>query len=95
MDAVDSLYQETVDSLPAVDLIHHLYEVFITRCQGPLGNVIHTPTFVLQAEVLCSCLESTSREEKVMTLWEIPFDTLACHLLAVRMLSIRARNLCS
>ena len=67
-------------------MIHLLYEVFVTRCQGPLGNVVHTPTFLKHAERSCGCLSLASPEAQVMALFNtISMDTLACHLLAVRM----------
>ena len=81
-----ALVREIVDAMPEVHLIRLLYEVFVTRCQGPLGNVVHTPTFMKQAEKFCGCLGLASPEAQVMALSStISMDTLACHLLAVRM----------
>ena len=86
-----ALIREIVDAMPEMDMIHLLYEVFVTRCQGPLGNVVHTPTFMKQAEKFCGCLGLTSPEAQVMALSStISMDTLACHLLAVRMPLYRA-----
>ena len=81
-----ALIREIVDAMPELDLIHLLYEVFVTRCQGPLGNVVHTPSFLKQAERFRGCLSLASPEAQVMALSStISMDTLACHLLAVRM----------
>ena len=81
-----TLLREIVDAIPKPSMINHLYEVFVIRCQGPLGNVVHTQTFLEQAEVFCGCLSIASPEGQVMALSSaIPMDTLACLLLAVRM----------
>ena len=88
-----ALIREVVDAMPEPNMINHLYEVFVTRCQGPLGNVVHTPTFLEQAEVFCGCLTFTSPEEQVTALSvAVSMDTLACHLLAVRMPLQRAQS---
>ena len=80
------LIREIVDAMPGLDTIRLLYEVFVSRCQGPLGNVVHTPTFLNQAETLYNCLGFTSSESRVMALSNtISMDTIACHLMAVRM----------
>lgn len=77
-------------------MIHLFYDVFVTRCQGPLGNVVHTPTFMKQAKWFCGCLGFASPEAQVMALSStITMDTLACHLLAVRMPLYRASSVCS
>ena len=87
-----ALIREIVDALPEREMINHLYEVFVTRCQGPLGNVVHTPTFLEQAEVFHGCLTFASPEGQVMALsCAVSMDTLACHLLAVRMPLQRAQ----
>ena len=84
------LIQEIVDAIPDLDMLHLLYEIFITRCQGPLGNAVHTLTFMKQVEDLCGCLSHTclsraKRQEQVLTLFNtFSMETLACHLLAVR-----------
>ena len=81
-----ALIQDIVGALPELDMIRHLYEVFVTRCQGPLGNVVHTATYMEQAERLYGCLGVGSPELQVMALSNtISMDALACHLLAVRM----------
>ncbi|KAJ5574186.1 uncharacterized protein N7459_008613 [Penicillium hispanicum] len=78
------LMKETIDVLPDEDMIAHIYEVFITRCQGPLGNIVHTPTFLAQAKTLYECLSLPSTEEKATALLvSITMDMLACHLLAL------------
>ena len=74
-----------VDAVPELDMIRHLNEVFVTRCQGPLGNVVHESTFLEQAEVFCGCLGLASPELRVVALSStFSMDALACHLLAVR-----------
>lgn len=91
-----ALIREIVDAMPGLDMIHLLYEVFVTRCQGPLGNAVHTPIFMKQAEEFCGCLGLASPEAQVMALSStISMDTLACHLLAVRMPLYRASSVCS
>ena len=81
-----ALIREIVDAMPELDIIHVLTEVFVTRCQAPLGNVVHTPTFLAQAEDFRACLGLASPEARVMALSSIiSMPTLACHLLAVRM----------
>ena len=91
-----ALIREVVDNMPNLAMIHLLYGVFITRCQGPLGNVVHTSEFMKQVEKLCSCLDHASPEVQVMSLSRtISMDTLACHLLAVRMPLFCASSVCS
>lgn len=92
-----ALIREIVDALPKPDMIRHLYEVFTTRCQGPLLNVVHTPTFLEQAEELCFCLScGNEQEQQVMMLWDkISVDTLAGHLLAVGVPQRSTSNQCS
>ncbi|KAG8525712.1 uncharacterized protein KY384_000472 [Bacidia gigantensis] len=78
-----ALIHEIVDALPDTDMIHHLYEIFVTRCQGALGNVVHTQTFLKQADELCHYLDLKSREDTVsILLANVSLDRLACHLLA-------------
>lgn len=90
------LIREIVDAMPEIDLIALLYEVFVTRCQGPLGNIVHTPTFMNQAEEFCGCLGLVSPEAQVLALSStFATDTLACNLLAVRMPLHRPSNVCS
>ena len=77
-------------------MIQPLYEVFVTRCQGPLGNVVHTPTFMKQAELFCSCLGLASPDAQVIAFFDtFSMKELACHLMAVRMPHHRASNVCS
>ncbi|MDI1491514.1 MAG: hypothetical protein OHK93_002723 [Ramalina farinacea] len=59
-----ALTREILDTMPKPDMIRHLYEVFTTRCQGPLFNVVHTPTFLEQAEDLYSCLSCGNDQEQ-------------------------------
>ncbi|KAL8934750.1 MAG: hypothetical protein Q9216_005754 [Gyalolechia sp. 2 TL-2023] len=78
------LIREIVDAMLEQDITRLLYDVFVTRCQSPLGNVIHTPTFLKQAEKLYSCLGQGSPEAQVMALCStVSMDELACHLLAL------------
>ena len=91
-----ALIREIVDAMPAQDIIHLLYEIFVTRCQGPLGNVIHTTTFMKQADTFCDSFGFASPEAQVMALsTKISMDTLACHLLAVRMALYSVPSVCS
>lgn len=61
-----ALIREIVDVMPEPDMIHLLCEVFVTRCQGPLGNIVHTSTFMKQVEMLCACLGLVSPEKQIM-----------------------------
>lgn len=80
----EALLNEIVDVLPDRDMIQRLHEVFVTRCQSPLGNVFHTPTFLKQADVLYMQLgRSSTQSPPLASLTAIPMDLLACHLLAV------------
>ena len=91
-----ALVREIVDTMPEVAIIHLLYEVFVTRCQGPLGNIVHTPTFMKQVDSFCRCLALTSPEAQVMAIYTtISMDQLARHLLAVRMPLYRALSVSS
>ncbi|KAJ5552166.1 hypothetical protein N7494_001544 [Penicillium frequentans] len=47
-----SLIREITNAIPDPEMAHHLYDVFVTRCQGPLGNTFHTPTFLKHADRL-------------------------------------------
>lgn len=78
-----SLLGEIVDALPTTDITRLIFEVFITRCQAPLGNVVHTPSFMADAEELFASLSRSSREDKVKGLLSIPMDLIACCLLVV------------
>ena len=90
------LIREIVDAMPELNMIYILHEVFVTRCQGPLGNIAHTPTYLKQAENLCSCLNLASPEAQVMALFDtFTMETLACQLLAVRMRLYPASSVCS
>ena len=81
-----ALIQEFVNIIPELDIVRLLYEVFVTRCQGPLGNVVHTPTFIKQAETLYECFSVPSPEAQVIAVFNtFSMDILACYLLAVRM----------
>lgn len=91
-----ALIREILDAMPELDMIRLLHEVFVTRCQALLGNVVHTPTFMKQAEIFCGCLGLASPEAQLMALSStISMDTLACHLLAVRMPPYRSSNVSS
>lgn len=91
-----ALIRDIVDAVPEPDVICLLFEIFVTRCQGPLGNVVHTPTFMKQAEKFCACFSVASREAQVMALFgTMSIDALACHLLAVRMPPYRESGVCS
>ncbi|EAW12216.1 putative C6 transcription factor [Aspergillus clavatus NRRL 1] len=79
-----TLIQEIVNDMPELDVISLLYEVFVTRCQGPLGNVTHVPSFMKQAEQFRSCLSLASPDARVMALSStVSMDALARYLLAL------------
>ena len=81
-----AVLRSIVDAMPELEMIHHLNEVFVTRCQGPLGNVVHKQTFLEQSDVFCDCLGLASPKSRAMALSNtFSMDALACHLLAVRM----------
>lgn len=85
-----------IDAMPELGVIRLLYEVFLTRCQGPLGNVVHTPTFMKQAEKLCDCLDIGSPEAQAMAVFSaLPIPILACHLLSVSQPVHRLLSVCS
>ena len=91
-----ALIREIVQAMPDSGILQILHEVFITRCQGPLGNVVHTPTFMKQARIFSGCLDAASREGQVTALLEaFSLDALACHLLAVSISGYLASNICS
>ena len=70
--------------MPSEEVINHIYEIFVTRCQGPLGNVFHTPSFLAQTKTLYECLSLPSMEERVNAILVlVEMETLACYLLAV------------
>jgi hypothetical protein len=80
-----ALIREIVDAMPELEMIHVLFEVFVTRCQGPLGNVVHTPTFMKQAEQFRNCLSLASPDSRVLAISStVSMETLGCFLLAVR-----------
>ncbi|KAJ5101169.1 hypothetical protein N7456_007221 [Penicillium angulare] len=75
------LIRDVIQALPEWDVIETLYMVFITRCQGPLGNVVHTPSFMKQSDQLCKCLNSTYPDAAIAN--TISLDSLAVLLLAL------------
>ncbi|KAL5047503.1 hypothetical protein BDW71DRAFT_213951 [Aspergillus fruticulosus] len=78
------LIREIVDAMPALEMVHLLFEVFVTRCQGPLGNVVHTPTFMKQAEQLGGCLSLASPDSRALAISStVTMETLGCYLLAL------------
>ncbi|PYI32284.1 putative C6 transcription factor [Aspergillus indologenus CBS 114.80] len=79
-----ALIREIVDVLPEWEMIHVLFEVFVTRCQGPLGNVVHTPTFMAQAAKFGHCLRLSSPDERASAIASaVTMETLGCYLLAL------------
>lgn len=90
------LIRETVDAMPALEMIHHLFDVFVTRCQGPLGNVVHTPTFAKQAEQFGNCLSLESLDSRVLAISSaFTMETLGCFLLAVSIVHPTQETSCS
>lgn len=89
------LIQEILHALPEVDVVHHIYDVFVTRCQGAIGNVFHTPTFLEDATLFrdwISC--QTTIPEKKGAQFPFSMETLACFLLAVRQSPFRVLISC-
>ncbi|KAL4998976.1 hypothetical protein BDV10DRAFT_200976 [Aspergillus recurvatus] len=79
-----ALIRDIVDAMPALEIIHLLFEVFVTRCQGPLGNVVHTPTFTKQAEQFRNCLSLASPDSRALAISStVTMETLGCYLLAL------------
>ncbi|OJJ95110.1 hypothetical protein ASPACDRAFT_1908433 [Aspergillus aculeatus ATCC 16872] len=79
-----ALIREIVDVLPECEVINVLFEVFVTRCQGPSGNVVHTPTFMAQAAQFGSCLNLASANERASAIANaVTMETLGCYLLAL------------
>lgn len=76
-----ALIRDVVHALPEWNIIQLLYEVFVTRCQGPLGNVVHTPSFMKQADQLRHCLSMASPNAAIAS--TLSLDSLAGLLLAV------------
>lgn len=80
------LIEEIANALPSSELIKALTEVFVTRCQAPIGNIFHTPSHILQIERLCVCADSKEMEEKKYALFELfSMDMLACLLLSLKL----------
>ncbi|KAJ5302223.1 hypothetical protein N7508_007086 [Penicillium antarcticum] len=73
--------RDLVQALPEWDIVQLLYEVFVTRCQGPLGNVVHTPSFMKQADQLRHCLSMASPDTAIAS--TLSMDALAGLLLAL------------
>ncbi|KGO41440.1 hypothetical protein PEX1_011520 [Penicillium expansum] len=76
-----ALIRDVVHALPEWDVIQLLYEVFVTRCQGSLGNVVHTPSFMKQADQLHHCLSMDSPDVAIAS--TLSMDSLAVLLLAL------------
>ncbi|OQE42208.1 hypothetical protein PENCOP_c004G00338 [Penicillium coprophilum] len=76
-----ALIRDVVQALPEWDLVQALHEVFVTRCQGPLGNVVHTPSFKKQANQLHHCLEMNYPDAAIAS--TLSMDSLAVLLLAL------------
>ncbi|KAL9595538.1 MAG: hypothetical protein Q9219_006395 [cf. Caloplaca sp. 3 TL-2023] len=78
------LIREIIDAMYEQEIVRSLYEVFVTRCSSPLGNVVHTPSFMKQVDKFYGCLGLASPEASVMALSStMSMDTLASLLLAV------------
>ncbi|PKX89458.1 putative C6 transcription factor [Aspergillus novofumigatus IBT 16806] len=79
-----TLIREIVDAMPELEMIHVLFDVFVTRCQGPLGNVVHTPTFMKQAGQFRNCLSLASPDSRVLAISStVCMEKLGCFLLAL------------
>ncbi|KAJ5491656.1 hypothetical protein N7539_003223 [Penicillium diatomitis] len=79
-----TLIQEIVDAMPELETMHALFEIFVTRCQGPLGNVVHTPSFMKQVEQFSKCLHLASSDSRVLAISStVTMESLGCFLLAL------------
>ncbi|KAL4810807.1 hypothetical protein BDV18DRAFT_155420 [Aspergillus unguis] len=76
-----ALIREVVQALPDWEIMNLLYEIFVTRCQAPLGNVVHTHTFMNQAEQLHHCLSLAAPDAAIAS--TLSMDSLAGLLLAL------------
>lgn len=81
-----ALLKDVIEVLPSEDLICALSECFVTRCQAPLGNIIHAPLFRRIIGKLCKELPKACEEEPAFEILDhtVSLDVLACILLAVR-----------
>lgn len=77
-----SLIREITNAIPDSEMAHHLYDVFVTRCQGPLGNTFHTPTFLKHADRVCGNVTSVSFDVHHFAS-SFSMESLACFLMAV------------
>lgn len=77
-----SLIREITNAFPDADMVHHLYGIFTTRCQGPLGNIFHTPTFLKHAGRTCEYINSASFDLHTFA-GSFSMESLACFLMAV------------
>ncbi|KAJ6092534.1 hypothetical protein N7486_007823 [Penicillium sp. IBT 16267x] len=76
--------KEITDAFPDSEMTHNLYEVFVTRCQGPLGNIFHTPTFLKHAGRICETIKSVSLDSHIFaTSSTFSMEDLACFLMAL------------
>ncbi|CAG8085674.1 unnamed protein product [Penicillium salamii] len=76
-----ALIRKVIDSLPEREIMHALYEIFATRCQGPLGNIVHTPSFIGQADQLGEILSMASPDTIIANTFSM--ESLAGLLLAL------------
>ncbi|KAJ5986101.1 hypothetical protein N7451_010466 [Penicillium sp. IBT 35674x] len=78
----DELIREITIAIPDSEMAHHLYEVFVTRCQGPLSNIFHSPTFMKHADRMCGHVTSVSFDLHSSTS-SFSMESLACFLMAL------------
>ncbi|KAJ5933360.1 hypothetical protein N7454_005689 [Penicillium verhagenii] len=79
-----SLIREIIDAFPDSEMVQNLHQIFVTRCQGPLGNIFHTPTFMNNAAMIRECLNCDSRDSQVLAISSsFSMETLACFLMAL------------
>ena len=85
-----ALIRDIVQYVPEPDVIDRLYQVFVTRPQGALGNIVHTQTFLRHSWKFRECLKLTTLEAQVFALSNtFEMDELACQLLAVSKIACR------
>ncbi|KAJ5667060.1 C6 transcription factor [Penicillium longicatenatum] len=77
-----SLIEEITNAFPDSEMAHHLYGIFVTRCQGPLGNIFHTPTFLKHAGRIYESIHSASFDLHIVAS-SFSMESLACFLMAL------------
>lgn len=79
------LLNDILEALPPEDMTRALSECFVTRCQAPLGNIVHAPLFLGITDRLWKELNRACDDEPAFEILnhEYSLDVLACILIAV------------